>query len=403
MIKIFKQLGRHWAACIAVVALLFVQAYCDLSLPDYTSKIVDIGIQQGGIESPVPETVRDTTLQALELLMSEQDAALAEQWYSAPDADGVRTLSHDATAAMSELENAFATPDIVLYMAATKNAATAAGTADAVTPTAYDLDAIATQFAAMSQAPGAREMLQSQLAAAFASLDDSVAGSLSSQAMLLVALEYEAQGIAHDVQMGYLLRTGLMAINPFFSNLPLFACCLIFSAVFCICTQKSAKINDMIDRPTVVRISGTALEYLIVSALATTNLGVFVTYAVPLIVVCIGVSIVTYWACFILGKRVLPKNGQFETGIGLFGQCCGVLATGLLLLKIVDPDYKTNAATNITSSSTLGYTYQLQYTLIFATLIMTSPLFTYIWSWLLLAVLLGCGLFFGRRIHARGE
>ena len=208
MIKIFKQLGRHWAACIAVVALLFVQAYCDLSLPDYTSKIVDIGIQQGGIESPVPETVRDTTLQALELLMSEQDAALAEQWYSAPDADGVRTLSHDATAAMSELENAFATPDIVLYMAAAKNAATAASTADAVTPTAYDLDAVATQFAAMSQAPGAREMLQSQLAAAFASLDDSVAGSLSSQAMLLVALEYEAQGIAHDVQMGYLLRTG---------------------------------------------------------------------------------------------------------------------------------------------------------------------------------------------------
>ena len=208
MIKIFKQLGRHWAACIAVVALLFVQAYCDLSLPDYTSKIVDIGIQQGGIESPVPETVRDTTLQTLELLMSEQDAALAEQWYSAPDADGVRTLSHDATAAMSELENAFATPDIVLYMAAAKNAATAAGTADAVTPTAYDLDAVATQFAAMSQAPDAREMLQNQLAAAFASLDDSVAGSLSSQAMLLVALEYEAQGIAHDVQMGYLLRTG---------------------------------------------------------------------------------------------------------------------------------------------------------------------------------------------------
>ena len=208
MIKIFKQLGRHWAACIAVVVLLFVQAYCDLSLPDYTSKIVDIGIQQGGIESPVPETVRDTTLQALELLMSEQDAALAEQWYSAPDADGVRTLSHDATAAMSELENAFTTPDIVLYMAAAKNAATAAGTADAVTPTAYDLDAVATQFAAMSQAPGAREMLQSQMATAFASLDDSVAGSLSSQAMLLVALEYEAQGIAHDVQMGYLLRTG---------------------------------------------------------------------------------------------------------------------------------------------------------------------------------------------------
>ena len=207
MTKIFKQLGRHWAACLAVVALLVVQAYCDLSLPDYTSKIVDTGIQQGGIESPVPDTVRDTTLQALELLMSEQDAVLAEQWYSAPDADGVRTLSHDATAAMSELENAFATPDVVLYMAAAQNAATAAGTTETVTPTSYDLDAVATQFAAMAQAPGAREMLQAQLADA-APQDDSVADSLSSQAMLLVALEYDAQGIAHDIQMSYLLRTG---------------------------------------------------------------------------------------------------------------------------------------------------------------------------------------------------
>ena len=205
MTKIFKQLGRHWAACLAVVALLVVQAYCDLSLPDYTSKIVDTGIQQGGIESPVPDTVRDTTLQALELLMTEDDAALADAAYGDPDADGVRMLNSDADTAA--LESAFTTPDIVLYMAAAQNAATAAGTTETVTPTSYDLDAVATQFAAMAQAPGAREMLQAQLADA-APQDDSVADSLSSQAMLLVALEYDAQGIAHDVQMSYLLRTG---------------------------------------------------------------------------------------------------------------------------------------------------------------------------------------------------
>ena len=205
MTKIFKQLGRHWAACLAVVALLVVQAFCDLSLPDYTSKIVDTGIQQGGIESPVPETVHDTTLQALELLMTEDDAALADAAYGDPDADGVRMLNSDADTAA--LESAFTTPDIVLYMAAAQNAATAAGTTDTVTPTSYDLDAVATQFAAMAQAPGAREMLQAQLADV-APQDDSVADSLSSQAMLLVALEYDAQGIAHDVQMSYLLRTG---------------------------------------------------------------------------------------------------------------------------------------------------------------------------------------------------
>ena len=206
MTKIFKQLARHWAACLAVVALLIVQAYCDLSLPDYTSKIVDIGIQQGGIESPVPETIRDTTLQALELLMPEDTAAQVDQWYSMKDVDGLWHLSPDAD--MAELEAAFTTPDVVLYMAAAQNAAQAAGNAETMTPSIYDLDAVSRQFAAMAQAPGAREMLQNQLSTAISQLDATMADNLSSQAVLLVGLEYEAQGTAHDVQMAYLLRIG---------------------------------------------------------------------------------------------------------------------------------------------------------------------------------------------------
>ena len=207
--KVFKQLGRHWAACLVVFALLAVQAYCDLSLPDYTSKIVDVGIQQGGIESTVPDSVRDTTLQALELLMPEEDAALAEQWYSEPDENGVRTLARDAAAAMPELEEAFTTPDIVLYMASAQHAAEAQGSTDTVTPAWTDLDAVTNQFALMAQAPGfSREAVQQQLAGAMAAVDDTVAESLSSQAMLLVSLEYEAQGIAHTVQMNYLWKEG---------------------------------------------------------------------------------------------------------------------------------------------------------------------------------------------------
>ena len=206
MTKIFKQLARHWAACLAVVALLIVQAYCDLSLPDYTSKIVDVGIQQGGIESPVPDTIRDNTLQALKLLMSEDEAAQVDQCYSMRDVDGLWHLSADADKA--ELESAFTTPDVVLYMAAAQNAVQATGSTETVAPTIYDLDAVSQQFAAMAQAPGAREMLQTQLAGALSQLDESVADNLSSQAVLLVSLEYEAQGTAHDVQMAYLLRIG---------------------------------------------------------------------------------------------------------------------------------------------------------------------------------------------------
>ena len=77
-----------------------------------------------------------------------------------------------------------------------------------MTPTTYDLDAVSQRFAAMAQAPGAREMLQNQLAGAFSQLDGTVADNLASQAVLLVSLEYEAQGIAHDVQIAYLLRIG---------------------------------------------------------------------------------------------------------------------------------------------------------------------------------------------------
>lgn len=212
--KIFKQLARHWAACLAVVALLFVQAYCDLSLPDYTSKIVDTGIQQGGIESPLPETVRQSTLDALSLLMSEEDADALQNAYGYYLQDnGVLKLRSDLTdAERTALEEAVTTPDIVLYMAAAQNANAPAGDeAEAMTaaPTAEDLDAVCAQFAALAQMPGfSREMIQQQLASAMDQVDETTLSSMASQATLLVSLEYEAQGVSHDVQMAYLFRVG---------------------------------------------------------------------------------------------------------------------------------------------------------------------------------------------------
>ena len=230
MTKIFKQLARHWAVCLVVFALLFVQAYCDLALPDYTSKIVDTGIQQGGIESPLPQTVRKSTLDTLSLLMSEEDAQKlqnAYQYYLQDD--GVLQLRSDLTEdERTALEDAVTTPDIVLYMAAAQAANTPAGQnsmgmtglakmpsaaadtgTETVTPTAADLDTVCSQFAAMSQMPGFdRSMLQKQLDSAMSQLDSTLLENLKSQSLLLVQLEYEAQGVARNVQMGYLFRVG---------------------------------------------------------------------------------------------------------------------------------------------------------------------------------------------------
>ena len=230
MTKIFKQLARHWAVCLVVFALLFVQAYCDLALPDYTSKIVDTGIQQGGIESPLPQTVRQSTLDALSLLMSEEDAQKLQNAYQYYLQDnGVLQLRSDLTEdERTALEDAVTTPDIVLYMAAAQAANAPAGQnsmgmtglaempsaaadtdAETVTPTAADLDTVCSQFAAMSQMPGFdHSMLQKQLDGAMSKLDSTLLENLKSQSLLLVQLEYEAQGVAQDVQMGYLFRVG---------------------------------------------------------------------------------------------------------------------------------------------------------------------------------------------------
>ena len=228
MTKIFKQLARHWAVCLVVFALLFVQAYCDLALPDYTSKIVDTGIQQGGIESPLPQTVRQSTLDTLSLLMSEEDAQKlqnAYQYYLQDD--GVLQLRSDLTEdERTALEDAVTTPDIVLYMAAAQAANTPAGQSsmgltglaempsaaadtETVAPTAADLDTVCSQFAAMSQMSGFdRSMLQKQLDSAMSQLDSTLLENLKSQSLLLVQLEYETQGVARDVQMQYLFWVG---------------------------------------------------------------------------------------------------------------------------------------------------------------------------------------------------
>ncbi|HHX57031.1 MAG TPA: ABC transporter ATP-binding protein, partial [Clostridiales bacterium] len=67
MLKIIKFLKKSWAYVLLIVALLIVQAMCDLSLPGYTSDIVNIGIQQGGVEEGVPEAISESEYQKLQL------------------------------------------------------------------------------------------------------------------------------------------------------------------------------------------------------------------------------------------------------------------------------------------------------------------------------------------------
>ena len=79
MLKVLKNLKESWLSVIAIVLLLIVQATGDLTLPDYTSKIVNIGIQSGGIENPAPEVIRKSEMGNL-LIFTEDDEQILNDY-----------------------------------------------------------------------------------------------------------------------------------------------------------------------------------------------------------------------------------------------------------------------------------------------------------------------------------
>lgn len=95
MFKIVKYLGEAKAAVLAIILLLIVQAYCDLSLPSYTSDIVDVGIEQGGIENIAPQVMRQETYENISLFMEEEDMPLMEQSYMLNDAGNYERNTSD--------------------------------------------------------------------------------------------------------------------------------------------------------------------------------------------------------------------------------------------------------------------------------------------------------------------
>lgn len=91
--KLLRFYKGHVFAWVVCIILLIIQANLTLSLPTYMSDIVDVGLQQGGIENPTPDTIRASALDDLGMFMSEQDWKTVDAAYSEPDSEGVRTYT----------------------------------------------------------------------------------------------------------------------------------------------------------------------------------------------------------------------------------------------------------------------------------------------------------------------
>ena len=201
------------------------------------------------------------------------------------------------------------------------------------------------------------------------------------------------------VVIGVVVRALLMQIHPVMSNFPLVGAVLVSSMIVGFIINKTT-LKERIDRKLMSRITGTALEYMITAAIATTSRQIFISYALPLVAISFAMVLVNLFVCFFLGKRWLHDNA-FETGVGLFGMACGVLATGLMLVKVMDPDNETTASTCISTSSTLGYAWQIPYMVVGSLMIFTAPTITTIITVaLLLFFLIGGELLFGRKKKA---
>lgn len=111
MLKILKNLKQSWLSVLTIVALLCVQAAVDLELPNYTSKIVNTGIQAGGIEYAVPETISSKDMEAI-LLFSNDDDKILEN-YTTEESDGNYVIKDLKENEKEELEQIMTKPIII--------------------------------------------------------------------------------------------------------------------------------------------------------------------------------------------------------------------------------------------------------------------------------------------------
>ena len=178
-----------------------------------------------------------------------------------------------------------------------------------------------------------------------------IAGKLTvhSDAIESFSLHVAIVGLA--CLIGYLIKQLLLGIEScipcldefgLFRGFPLFPLCMLGGLIIQIYEERFDR-HDLIDVGLTRRIQNSALDFLVVSAIATINLDVVVKGIVPLLIL-VAAGVLWNIGCLtLLARRILP-DAWFERAIAEMGQSMGVTATGLLLLRVVDPDYDSPAA-----------------------------------------------------------
>ena len=188
--KLIKYLAEHKLAVFIILLLLVVQAFCDLSLPSYTSDIVDIGIQQSGIEGAAAEKYTQKTYEALKLFMNDEDIAYMDECY---EADGeVYVRRNLSSKELDKLNNMLLTAAGMVYSVQTSGQYSIAELVDG-----YNAGLVT------------REALSALTQQVEAAMGDMAASMKAQMAVELVKSEYTSLNYdLNAIQRHYLLITG---------------------------------------------------------------------------------------------------------------------------------------------------------------------------------------------------
>lgn len=229
--RVMKYLRGHIPSVVLIVLLLVAQSFCELSLPAYTSRIVDTGIQGGGIESATPLALTDKTMDGVRLFLSDEDAQTVSAAYTYDN--GVWTLND--TAQQPELESVFIRP-LVMYARLSEQGAN-------------------TVLALRKQMQGGLISREQVLARGEAALDGMgvlTDGVLRSAAVQFLKTEYAVAGLNVDhIRTSYLLRTG--------GRMLLLTLGMIAAAV--LCSYVGAKMSAAIGRDLRARVFRKVLSF----------------------------------------------------------------------------------------------------------------------------------------------
>ncbi len=212
MLKVFKYLKSSIFSVLAVILLLFVQAYLDLTLPDYTSKIVNVGVQQGGIENAAISEVGEDTLNTLVLLMDKSDAKYIMNRYEKTgtyQGENIYELKEDSN--VDKISSIMAKPMMILSYASQE--ANSSSESDTVS---FDLpEGVSLSQALSMMGDAEREKMLQQIDKKIKDIPDTI---VDQAAVSYVKAEYQRIGVDTDhIQTMYILKVGLIMLGIAFA------------------------------------------------------------------------------------------------------------------------------------------------------------------------------------------